>query len=337
MNAQNYRNRRPSWASPVLLCTVAGTMACGLSFDVAFDPAVDSLALDATVPLADSSVSSTQPSDGKSTDPCENGRREDGEADIDCGGSCARLCPLGARCNVSGDCSGETVCRSGICTLPETCKALHDARPTLPSGSYRLASNLDAGSAGSASGCDMTTMGGGWTLVLKVDGAKETFTYDSPLWTSDALLAPDQTALDSTEAKLVAFHDVAFTEVALSLETTDQSAAVVLPVAAKSFAALISRETVTMLGRETWLGLVNGASLQANCNAEGFSIVRGSIKVRIGIIANNEDNCGGPDSFLGVGTGGALCGHQTRAGNVACYNGTAGDRNIPAFARVLVR
>jgi|GEM_PF-4167617 len=36
---------------------------------------------------------------------CANGALDDGEGDIDCGGSCASKGKIGQRCNLEGDCT----------------------------------------------------------------------------------------------------------------------------------------------------------------------------------------------------------------------------------------
>ena len=62
------------------------------------------------------------------------------------------------------------------------------------------------------------------------------------------------------------------------------------------------------LGRNTWKSLiVSQASLQPNCNKEGFNAVSGDYphsRAIIGILDNKEDNCFSYDSRVGFGTGG---------------------------------
>jgi len=64
----------------------------------------------------------------------------------------------------------------------------------------------------------------------------------------------------------------------------------------------------TSMGRDTWKSLLGSqGSLQHNCNKEGFNVVSGRSnypKARIGIIANNEDECDSCDSRIGFGSGG---------------------------------
>jgi plastocyanin len=45
---------------------------------------------------------------------CANGVQDPGEADIDCGGTCAMPCPSGSSCTVDTDCS-SAMCHAGAC------------------------------------------------------------------------------------------------------------------------------------------------------------------------------------------------------------------------------
>ena len=61
------------------------------------------------------------------------------------------------------------------------------------------------------------------------------------------------------------------------------------------------------LGHKKWKSLIGPqASLHTNCNKEGFNVVHTSSqsKARIGIIANNKNDCLTCDSRIGYGTGG---------------------------------
>ena len=61
----------------------------------------------------------------------------------------------------------------------------------------------------------------------------------------------------------------------------------------------------TTVGREAWKSLLGSqGSLQLNCNIEGFNAVSGSPRARIGIIANNENECHSCDSRIGFGSWG---------------------------------
>ena len=69
------------------------------------------------------------------------------------------------------------------------------------------------------------------------------------------------------------------------------------------------------------MALVAGGYIQGYCNREGFNRYANSgfpSKVRIGILGNNEGNCGTPDTALGIGIGGThLPGKSAGATNKA--------------------
>ena len=93
------------------------------------------------------------------------------------------------------------------------------------------------------------------------------------------------------------------------------------------------------LGRNKWKSLIGPqASLQANCNKEGFNVmVRSSnSKARIGIIANNENDCSSCDSRIGYGTGGTGDDSNT-CGNEARFLSDNGDKHIKAMGYILVQ
>ncbi len=65
--------------------------------------------------------------------------------------------------------------------------------------------------------------------------------------------------------------------------------------------------TATNVGRDTWLSLISRsyAALQPYCNMEGFNILNAHkdrvSHVRIGLVANNQDDCLTCDTFTGFG------------------------------------
>ena len=103
----------------------------------------------------------------------------------------------------------------------------------------------------------------------------------------------------------------------------------------------------TNLGRNTWKGLISGSSLQRNCNKEGFNARiadkrYGWPRARIGIIANQENDCNTPDSFIGLGTyfkanWGSFHKPKNAAGNLGHCIADNGDKNIKAMGYILVR
>ena len=96
----------------------------------------------------------------------------------------------------------------------------------------------------------------------------------------------------------------------------------------------------TSLGRNTWKTLIGSqASLQQNCNKEGFNVVATSSsnsKARIGIISNEQNDCSSCDSSIGFGTGGYPDDFNT-CGNEAQYSTDNGDKHIKAMGYILVQ
>ena len=95
----------------------------------------------------------------------------------------------------------------------------------------------------------------------------------------------------------------------------------------------------TSLGRNTWKTLIGSlASLQHNCNKEGFNAMGsadGSSRARIGFLGNNEQDCITPDSRIGFGTGGYHDDNNT-CGNEATSSDNGG-KHIKAMGYLLVQ
>ena len=96
----------------------------------------------------------------------------------------------------------------------------------------------------------------------------------------------------------------------------------------------------TSLGRDTWKSLIGSqASLQHNCNREGFNAksIRGNhAKARVGIIGNNENGCVWTDSRIGFGSGG-VPNNNNACGNEARRRGDNGDKSIMTMAFIFVQ
>ena len=127
------------------------------------------------------------------------------------------------------------------------------------------------------------------------------------------------------------------------MKTSQKNKFMVVNTHNNSLYALIAdgKYRATSLGRDMWKTLIGvQASLQRNCNKEGFNIActNGYInaKARIGILSNNEYNCSNCDSRIGFGTGGSPDDYNT-CGNEAMWSPDNGEKHIKAICYILVQ
>ncbi|XP_022804035.1 uncharacterized skeletal organic matrix protein 5-like [Stylophora pistillata] len=186
--------------------------------------------------------------------------------------------------------------------------------------------------------------GGGWTMVMKMDGNKVSFHFDSQLWSNMSDFNPQggETGLEFQETKLPTYCNTSFTKICLGMKIGNLSRFILVQKQASSLYSLIAdgKYRDTSLGRNTWKLLIGSeASLQLNCNKEGFnptSIQKKSSKARIGIIANENKNCKTYDSRIGFGTGG-YGDESNTCGNEAKFRSENGEKHIKAMGYILVQ
>ncbi len=247
----------------------------------------------------------------------------------------------GAACGGGGKCAAG-VCKAGTPDLPAaSCLAVQKANPKAVSAIYWLDPD-GAGKGGKFKAwCDMKNSGGGWTLIMKVNGGAKTFGYDSYLWTNKAGHNAHLPGFDGKEAKLPGYWSVPFTKLRLGMRVGSSWHWIELPWKAPSLLSVMQngKYKATKLGRNTWKSLISGSSLQKHCNREGFNVYDNDARVRIGIVANNEKDCKTPDSRIGFGGAGKTCGqdHYNTCGNTARCGGDKGNKNTKAFGYIFVR
>ena len=151
------------------------------------------------------------------------------------------------------------------------------------------------------------------------------------------------TGFDNQETKLPTYWNMNFSKICLGMRIGSQPVKfLVINKNGTSLYSLIAddRYRPTSLGRETWKALIGSeASLQYNCNKEGFNAVGNRYnhsKARIGIIGNNERYCSNCDSRIGFGTGGEHDDNNT-CGNEATYKPDNGEKHIKTMGYILVK
>ena len=157
--------------------------------------------------------------------------------------------------------------------------------------------------------------------------SKDTFKYSSTYWTTNSLLNSESGGEDllSGEAKLAAYSALNFTSICVGMNINGLIRWINIPYSATSLLSVISGDIYksTNAGKEAWKSLVPSPSLQDYCNKEGFNIQEGRLKVRLGFVANNENDCVLPDSWVAFGTENTnpLCSGNSISGSCGNANG----------------
>ena len=75
-----------------------------------------------------------------------------------------------------------------------------------------------------------------------------------------------------------------------------------------------------------------------NLSLSGDFWEKGMARARIGLIANNENDCNSPDSFIGFGTSYTFLSASNSAGNYAAYLSDSSDVvNTQTMGYIMVR
>ena len=113
--------------------------------------------------------------------------------------------------------------------------------------------------------CDVNE---GWTMIMKIDGNKENFNYNSELWSNKKTFQSNNLALDDKEAKLASYWTLPFNELRLGMKVAGTIRWITYSYNASSLYSLIAdgQYRRTSIGETKWRSLLPRSSLQRNCN-----------------------------------------------------------------------
>ncbi|XP_046863898.1 uncharacterized skeletal organic matrix protein 5-like isoform X1 [Xenia sp. Carnegie-2017] len=184
--------------------------------------------------------------------------------------------------------------------------------------------------------------GEGWTLVLKIDGTKATFQYNSSLWSNKESYMTEngETGLDQNETKLPTYWSTKIKKMCVGMKVNSTIKFISFEMQAESLYDLIAdgKYTKTTLRRSQWFTLVENSFLQQYCDKEGFNVVgqlNVNARVKLGILGNEQNDCITPDSFIGFG-GSHECNScvVNSCGNFVSWS--SNDKNVRAMGYIFV-
>ena len=144
-------------------------------------------------------------------------------------------------------------------------------------------------------------------MILPYLSLQSLFRYDSSYWTrtithnnySHGLNG----GLDNREYKGTTYWRTPFQEICVGMKHNDSLRAFTFSYQASSLYSLIAdgKYCPTYLRRFKWKSLISESSLQRNCDREGFNVYNSHTRVRLGILASDENDCNTPDTFIRLG------------------------------------
>ena len=176
------------------------------------------------------------------------------------------------------------------------------------------------------------------------------FRYESSHWTTKETYYIENglEGLTEKQTKLASYWNTPFNKICLGMKVKSITKWIEVDHPASSLYDVISDGTFksTNAGKNKWKSLIDDSALQENCDEEGFNFKKkhgilwsNYIKIRIGLAANNENDCESPDSCIGFGisVGGYRDGKSTSCGNLRFCCWPRRKKNVPAFGFILIK
>ena len=245
--------------------------------------------------------------------------------DSDCVDTNDSISPLGTEiCDgVDNDCDGLVDNGSGLIGTQSQCAAqscldVLEQNISAVDGVYWI-DPLNTGSFSVY--CDMSTSGGGWTLLLKSSGDSY-LNYENPLWTDSNLYNESSVDTSSSNAKFSSFLQLDIREMMGCFPTQGNHC-----IFAEFGNQTTAQEIFTGGSQQMGAGWNNqsysGWSWQPNCHYLGINTPYCYRRARFGFTANQENDCSSNDTAIGFGL--ASCGANSSenlgSGNLCLSSG----------------
>jgi len=134
-------------------------------------------------------------------------------------------------------------------------------------------------------------------------------------------LTAGQTGFDNYQTKMPSYWAMPFQKLCVGFKVNNTLNWTVIPYNGSSLYDVIAPDVfvaVTGVNKTTWMSLIAGSSLQQNCNQTGFNVYGFA---RLGIRANEQDDCLTCDSAIGFGLGRSYSCGNFCVWHVGCSNG----------------
>ncbi|EDO47455.1 predicted protein [Nematostella vectensis] len=290
---------------------------------------------------------------------------------------CAMMCSAKRRCKVAvyetwtHDCrlgkhsSGPEQTVHGIVTMRKidlerktpvigtpdvfrSCQEILEHGRSVGSGAYNLTTEDSSEDQVFCQMSDNSACGsGGWTLVMIINGDKQTFRYDSDYWTNKKTFHPRRgQLLEMDDTKLPTYWTTSFTRLCLGVRPLKFNSPIEWSHVefserqASLYSVITSGLDFIKMGQEWWLNATHANNPLSGKIQEGINVMTYNTSVRLGVVGTVDNWTGSqrrPSSYMGVGT--QAWWHQTYGG-ISC--GSAKFENSlkeksPAFCYLLVK